>query len=126
MSEAKRQTSRIPKIVLVGIRKLVRESGQQIIDFRRPERDRLAQRAVDAATKRHRKCILCRGCFERTSPGDRLANLPEGIGINVAVCCAEKEMRERVYSLCGNFELRPEHVRKQITGDLAARASRKG
>jgi len=85
-------TRRIAEVVLVRIGKLVGESGQQIVDLRRPERDGLADRDVYTSTENHRERIFSRSLGERAIPDAWLAELLKGIGVDVAMRRPKEQM----------------------------------
>ena len=51
---------RVAEIVLIGVCELVREMGQQVVDFDRPKRNDVSNGNVHAATKDHGERILGR------------------------------------------------------------------
>ena len=83
-------TCGIAEIALVRVRKLIRKPGQQIVNLCWPERKCLADRDIDASAKRHCERVLSRSFVKRTSTRDRLTDLLEGIGVDVAVRRAEQ------------------------------------
>src|ERR1700739_1495506 len=124
-SEAKHKTSRVSEIVLVGVCELVCESGQQVVNLCRPERDHLAHRNIHASPKGHGERILCWRSLERASPSDRLANLFERISVHIAVCCTEQKVPKRVESVSADFDLRTKQIREQVAGNFTAGTPRK-
>jgi hypothetical protein len=123
MVKAEHHTSRIAEIALVGVRELVRKPGQNVINLRRPERDSMTQRDVDATAKYHGESVLSGSLGERTSSGNRLANLFESVGVHIAVCRAKQNLGKRVQAMRSHFNLGAKCVRKNVTGNLARRSS---
>jgi hypothetical protein len=83
----------------------------------------VAQRDVDATPNYHGESIV-RGTFgERTSSGNRLANLLESVGVHIGVCRAKQEIRKRLEAVRSYLNLRAECVRKYVTGNRARRSS---
>src|ERR1700744_5506137 len=112
VAKGENKSRRIAEVVLVGVGELVGISSQQVVNLCWPERNDFADRNVDTSAKRHGERIVCRRSLERASAGDGLANLFEGIRINIGVRRTEQNVSEWVESMCAYFDLRTKQIRE--------------
>ena len=115
MPEAEYQARRIAEVVLVGVRERIGKPGQEVINLRWPERDRVTQRDVDATTECHRKSILRWRSLSSAGSSHRLAYHMVRISIHITVRRSEQEVRKWVQPVGSNLDLRSEQVCEQVT-----------
>lgn len=116
----------ISEIALVRVRReRIGKTGQEIVNLRRPERNVMSQRNIDATAKYHSERLRSGSGLERAPTDDRLANLLESVAVHVAVGRTEQEMPKRVYAVRTNLDLWAKGICKQVTGDRPRGAPRK-
>jgi len=117
LPKAEDKPSLVLKIVLVTIGKVIAEIGQKVVEFGRPECDKVGDRDVYTTTERHREGVPCRTGREAAVPCDLLAYLLECVAIDIGVGAAEQEVSERMEPMGSEFNFRTKHVGKQVALD---------
>jgi hypothetical protein len=113
---AKREDNsrRIAKVALIGVSELVGESGEEVVNLSRPERNGFVYWNIESATKRHSESVACRRLVKGATPGPQLTNLLERVAIDVRMRPAKQKLRKGVDSARSNLDLRSKHVCEQV------------